>query len=165
MDVTIRHRLLTTVLFLGFCAYLFISVGFHLMLFREYAAGAHGASQLNLIPFAPLLNRLGLQWAESPMSLAMWLQLAAMIVPLGFTLFLWVDDCTSFRCIAVVAMCYSGVLCGTHYLLTAPVFDLDFITASVSGAFGGYALAVLCVTVLYGSRIRLMLDSPSKNTR
>ncbi len=153
-----KHRLWSTVLFLGFGAYLFLCIGLQIMLFKQYASGFQGAGHISYIPFAAVVGAWG-GHTGSLMPLRMWFQLAGLMIPFGFCLFLWVEDCTSFRSIALITLGFSGVLCGTNYLLTAPAFDIDFMAASLCGAFVGYSTAVIFVEVLFSQRIPAMLNS------
>lgn len=161
----LKHRLWSTVLFLGFCIYLFLCIGLQILLFRQYAGSFQGTDPINIIPLGAMLEALKFQIPGTHMPLLMWLQLAALMVPFGFCLFLWVEDCTSFRSIAAITLGFSSLLCGADYLLTAPLFNVDFIVSSLFGAFIGYSLALLCVELLYSKRIQPMLSASPKRYR
>lgn len=153
-----KHRLWNTVLFLGFGAYLILCIAVQTLLFKQYAGLFQGIGHTNFIPFAALTGG----WGSNPlvqMQPRMWLQLAALMIPFGLILFLWVTDCSNFSSIAGITLGFTGVLCGTNYLLTAPVFDVDFMAASLCGTFVGYSIAVITVELLYAKRIRPMLTS------
>ena len=165
MDKMIRHRLWSTVLFLGFGAYIFVCIGLQILIFKQYANQVTGLHHLNLIPFAALLGALNESLPRSSMPMLMWFQLAALVVPLGFCLFLWVDDCTNFRSIAAITTGFSGLLCGTHYMLTAPIFDIDFMVSSLCGAYCGYGIAIACVEFFFTKRLQPLLSQRPKAHR
>lgn len=157
-----RHRLWNTVLFCGFGTYVVLCVIIQTVFFMHYTALFQGMAHINFIPFAVLWEA----WngtAGPHMPLIMWLQLAGLMVPLGLCLFLWVEDCTDFGSIAAIAAGFSGIFCVTNYLLTAPVFDIDFITASLCGTFAGYSLAVIAVELLFTRRIQPLLNQPPRH--
>jgi len=161
----VKHRLWSTVLFLGFGVYLLMCIALQIGLFKQYASGLHGAAHINLIPFMSLSGA----WISSihgmQMPFWMWSELAALMIPFGFGLFLWVEDCTSFRSIASITLGFSGILCATNYLLAAPVFNIDFILASLCGAYAGYGIAILFIEVLFGNPMKAMLGPSPKTYR
>lgn len=161
----IKHRLWSTVLFLGFGAYLFLCVGLQILLFRQYASGFQGVGHISFVPFAALLGALNGSVHGQQMPILMWIELACLMVPFGFCLFLWVDDCTSFRSIAAITLGFNGILGVTNYLLTAPVFDIEFIVSSLIGSFLGYVIAVGCVEMLFSKRMQPLLAMPAKPHR
>lgn len=155
----VKHRLWSTVLFLGFGAYLFLCIGFQILLFKQYVSGFHGAGPINFIPFAALISALNGGIQNSHMPLWMWIQLAVLMIPFGFCLFLWVEDCTSFHSIAAITVGFSGLLCGANYLLTAPSFDIDFVVSGLCGAFVGYGIAVIFVELLFAKCMLPLLNA------
>lgn len=157
-----KHRLRSTVLFCGFGAYLVLCIIVQTLYFMQYAGQFSHAPHVNLVPFMVLWTA----WTGSAvisLPLAMWLQLAGVMVPFGLCLFLWVEDCTHYRSIAAITAGFSGVLYAVHYLLTAPVFDIDFMTAALCGSLTGYLLAVLVVELLFTRRIQPLLNQPTRH--
>lgn len=157
-----KRRLGSTVLFLGFGAYLFLCMGLQIVLFKQYIGGLHGIGHMNLVPFSTLLTEIIPAAQGYEMPVIMWLQLAAAMIPFGFCLFLWVIDCNSFRSVAAITAGFSVILCCTNYLLTAPFFNIDFIVASLCGAFVGYSSALTGVEFLLTKRMNLMHHNPRK---
>ncbi len=155
-----KHRLWTTVLFLGFGTYLILCIAFQIACFKQILCCFQGSSPINMIPFASLIGAWSNDFEGARMPLFMWFELAALMIPLGFILFLWVEDCTSFKSIAGITVGFSGILCATNFLLTAPFFDIDFIVSSLCGSFIGYCIAVIGVDVFFAKRIKPMLESP-----
>ncbi len=165
MDAISKHRLCSTWLYLGYGAYLFLCVGIQILLFKRYAGTLGGIHHLGLVPFAALLKQWNPAFNETAMPIAMWLQMAALMIPFGFCLFLWVEDCNSIKSIAAITFCFSCVLCAANYILTAPIFEMDFIVSSVCGAFMGYAGARGLVELLYTKRIHPLLAASPKNLK
>ncbi len=157
-----KRHLGSTALFLGFGTYLFLCMGLQIVLFKQYAGGLHGTGHINMIPFSSLFTAgfPAEQGYEIPG--AMWIQLAAAMIPFGFCLFLWVIDCNSFRSVAAITAGFSTLLCCTNYLLTAPVFNIDFIVASLCGAFIGYSAALKGVELFLTKPMNLMHHTPRK---
>lgn len=162
MDNMMRRRLGSTTLFLGFGAYLFLCMGLQIVLFKQYVSGLHGIVHINMVPFSTLFTAWipGARGYEMPVN--MWLLLAAAMIPFGFCLFLWVVDCNSFRSVAAITTGFSVILSCANYLLTAPVFNIDFIAASLFGAFVGYSGALTCVEIFLTKRMNLMHHNPRK---
>lgn len=154
-----RRCLRNSVLFLGFGLYLLACAGMQILLFQQYAAAVGTVGRISLVPLGMLTAAWLTPDGPGPMPVAMWLQLMGLMVPFGFCLFLWVEDCTSFRSIAALTLCFSGLLVAGNYLLTAPVFNIDFLLASLCGAYIGYGAALAVVEVLFGKRIHPMLTS------
>lgn len=153
-----RRCLRSLALFLGFGLYLLLAAGLHIMLFRQYAGMVAGGAQLALIPFGPLTAALAPAGMVS-MTGTMWLQLMGIMVPFGFCLFLWVEDCICFRSIAALTLSFSGVLAAGNYIFYAHVFNVDFMIASLIGSYLGYRTAVGLVGLLFGKRLQPMLTS------
>lgn len=165
MDGMMRRRLVSTTLFLGFGAYLFLCMGLQIVLFKQYVGGLHGIGHINLVPFSTLFTALLPEVQGYEMPVAMWLQLAVAMIPFGFCLFLWVLDCNSFRSIAAITAGFSAILCCTNYLMTAPIFNIDFIAASLFGAFIGYSGALICIELFLTKRMNLMHHTQRKHLK
>lgn len=159
-----NHRLWNTVLFFGFGTYIILCIVVQTLLFKQYASVFNGAAYTNLAPFSALSGGWG-TGRGLQMPFLMWMQLAVSMIPFGLGLFLWVTDCTSLRSIIGIALGFTGALSGMNFLLTAPVFDIDFMVSGLCGTLTGYGIAVIGVELLITPRIRPMLSTPSRNLK
>lgn len=160
-----ERRFLSTVLYLGYGAYMFLCVGFQIMLFKEYAAGFNGVAHISCVPFVALLSRWELWDGAGAMSAAMWFKAAGVMLPFGFSLFMWVEDCDNLFSVSVITLCFGSAMSLIGFLLVGPLFDIDFLVAIFCGSLAGYGAAFALVEVLFAKRMHPMLSSVSTSIR
>lgn len=152
------RRVHSSVLFLAFIIYMLLCIAAKMLLFREYALTVPGA----LVSCVPLQSIVALfsKTAEAfPLPLGMWIALCGLMIPFGFVMFLWVEDCNSIVSIAVISVLFSAALSGINYVLLAPVFNIDFLVADFLGALLGYGLALAVVELMFAKRIQPLIGS------